>query len=182
VQILKANNIPATFFEVGRSIKADPQTTQYVAQNGFEIGNHSWDHSFKIPVMSNNKINQELVQTSNLIFQITGKMPTFFRPPHGLRSPQLISAAKKDHMKMINWSVDPQDYFTGNAKTITSRVVEDVKPGRIILLHDGLQDGSMASKLKDRQGTIAALPQIITQLKQKGYTFVSLETLMKNSD
>lgn len=177
VDILAARHVPATFFMVGRSVAADPTTTKYVTDHGFSIGNHTWDHSFRIPVMSPNGIARELARTSTVIQKTTSITPEFFRPPHGYRSPQLLYEAHREHLRAVDWSVDPQDYNTGNADTITQRVLSSVKPGSIILLHDGLQDGLKVKTLHNREGTIAALPQILDGLQKKGYTIVPLAKL-----
>ncbi len=178
VDILKAKNVPATFFEVGRSVAADPATTKYVAERGFTIGNHSWDHSFDLPFDSPKNIHQELVKTNDLIKSLTGQQPIYFRPPHGFRSPQLLYEAGQQHLTIVDWSVDPQDYLTGNSQTIINRVTSHVRPGRIILMHDGLQDGPRVAQLKNRRGTITALPIMIDRLRNKGYKFVTLDQLL----
>lgn len=181
VNILKKNNVPATFFEVGRSIQADPSTARFVAANGFVIGNHTWSHSFKLPAEQESSVRNELTSTTNEIIQVTGEHPTLFRLPHGWRSPQLLLEAHKEHLKIVGWSVDPKDYMTSNSKEVTEEVIEGVKPGSIVLLHDGLQDGPWKKRLLNRQATIEALPNIINALRQKGYTFVTVDQLLKES-
>jgi len=178
VDILKSKNVPATFFEVGRSIAADPSTSAYVSNAGFPIENHSWDHSFSLPVMSPSHIRRELTQTSEEIRVVAHQQPTMFRPPHGLRSPQLLYEVEQQHLRVVNWNLDPEDYNTGDPATIINRVVNHVHHGSIILLHDGLQDGIHAVELHDRAGDIAALPELIDQVRAKGYTFVSLTKVL----
>lgn len=178
VDILVDKKVPATFFEVGRSVAADPNTAKYVSDHGFTIGNHSWDHSFRLPFMSDSRIERELADTSTEIIRVTGQRPTMFRPPHGLRSPQLLYETDRLGLRVIDWSIDPQDYLTGNSDLIWERVTRHAKPGRIILLHDGLQDGPRTVALHDRQATITALPRIIDTLQSDGYSFVSLDELL----
>jgi peptidoglycan/xylan/chitin deacetylase (PgdA/CDA1 family) len=178
VDILKAENVPATFFEVGRSVQSDPATAAYVAANGFPIGNHSWDHSYAIPFKRPSSIRNELDATSRAIEGATGTQPDLFRPPHGWRSPQLLMVTREEHMKVVNWSVDPLDYWTEDPRAIVRRVVRHIKPGSIVLLHDGVQDGPRARKLKDRLATIHALPEIIDELRAEGYQFVTVDQLL----
>ena len=178
VNILSVQKVPATFFEVGRSVAADPATARYVANHGFTIGNHSWDHAISLPYFTPRHIRAELTQTSAAIVNATGQQPIYFRPPHGLRSPQLLYEASRLHLKVIDWSVDPQDYLHNNANIILRDVLSDVRPGSIVLLHDGLQDGPRAKTLLNRQALIAALPNIIIDLRQRGYTFVSLQKIL----
>lgn len=181
VDILKSYHVPATFFEVGRSVMADPATATYVHDAGFPIENHSWDHSFRLPYMMPSHIQQELRRTDAAIVAATGTAPTFFRPPHGFRSPQLVFEVDRLHLKSVDWTVDPQDYNTGNPKTIVDRVVDKTRAGSIILLHDGLQDGLHVHDLGHRQGTIAALPMIIADLRAKGYSFVTIGQLLHDA-
>lgn len=178
VDILKQRDVPATFFEVGKSIAADTATSKYVADNGFSVENHSWDHSLKIPVRSERELNRELTKTTQEIENTTGEVPHFFRPPHGLRSPQLLLATRKEHLRIITWSVDPKDYSTNDGEKIYTDTITDVHSGSIVLLHDGVQDGPHAKEVQNRQGTITALPQIIDTLRQRGYVFVSLDKLL----
>lgn len=79
--------------------------------------------------------------------------------------------------EILNWSVDPQDYMTGNAQALIDRVTRRVRRGSIILMHDGLQDGPRVKQLKNRRGTITALPIMIDRLRNRGYTFVTLDQL-----
>jgi peptidoglycan-N-acetylglucosamine deacetylase len=178
VDILKSKNVPATFFEVGRNVQRDPTTAAYVAANGFLIGNHSWDHSYAIPFKRPSKIRNELEATTHAIEGTTGAQPSLFRPPHGWKSPQLLMVTREEHMRIVNWSLDPRDYWTDDPRAIVRRVVRHSKPGSIILLHDGLQDGPRADKLRDRQATIEALPQIIDELRADGYRFVTIDQLL----
>lgn len=182
VDILNTEHVPATFFEVGRSVTRDPVTASYVADHGFAIGNHSWDHSYRLPFMTPGHIRRELVRTTAAITSASGQVPVFFRPPHGWRSPQLLYEVDRLHLQTVDWTVDPRDYLTNDAQLITRRVVRHVHRGSIILLHDGLQDGPRAKALRDRQATIAALPRIITGLRRQGYHFVSLQALQAADD
>jgi peptidoglycan/xylan/chitin deacetylase (PgdA/CDA1 family) len=177
VDILTREQVPATFFEVGRSVAADPATAAYVASHGFTIGNHSWGHSYLLPIELPHNLREELARTSATIVAATGTAPQYFRPPHGVRSPFLLDEVSDAGMRTVDWSVDPQDYFSNDAKTIASRVVRRVRPGSIILLHDGLQDGPRAKALQARSATMAALPTIIHDLRARGYQFVSLHDL-----
>ncbi len=178
VDILHQAQVPATFFEVGRSIAADPATARYVTSHGFSIGNHSWNHSFRLPYFSPSHIADDLRNTSQEIFRVTGTQPVYFRPPHGLRSPQLLYEADHQQLRLVDWSVDPRDYLLVTASTIVHRVVNHTRSGSIILLHDGVQDGPAAGQVRNRQSTITALPVIIANLRQRGFTFVTLDQLL----
>ncbi len=181
VDILKSKNVPAAFFCIGSRIEKDPKTVRYVNDHGFSVANHSWRHSFYLPVQSLSAMRDELHRTSELLQTITGRPPSLFRPPHGFCTPRLVSAAQQERLEIIGWSVDPQDYYTDNAQLIVERIVKQAHDGGIILLHDGLHDGFRAKQLADRKGTIEALPLVIDALREKGYDFVVLDQLPRMS-
>jgi peptidoglycan-N-acetylglucosamine deacetylase len=178
VDILKEKKVPATFFVVGRSVDADPATAAYVAAGGFPVEIHSWDHAYNIPFQRPCRIRRELDATTHSIEAATGNTPDLFRPPHGWRSPQLLLITHREHLQVVNWSVDPMDYWTDDPDRIVNRVVHHIRPGSIVLLHDGLQDGPLARKLENREATIAALPVIIDRLRVEGYQFVTVDQLL----
>ena len=182
VDILQERGVAATFFEIGDRVAADPQTARYVSDHGFPIGNHSWDHSFLLPLRGAPRVKREIDSTSAAIESATGVAPRYFRPPHGWRSPQMLVTARREHLQLVDWSVDPADYLTNNPARIAGRVVRQAKPGSIVLLHDGIEDGFRAASRRGREGTIAALPLIIDQLRNEGYTFVTMEELLAEHD
>lgn len=181
VDILTKENVPATFFELGDRIAADPVTAAYVADHHLVIENHSWSHSFRLPVDGPGSIKRELKKTSQAIVTATGVAPTLFRPPHGWRSPIMMYEAHKAGLRMIDWSVDSMDYLTNNPAVIISRVLRHVHAGSIVLLHDGVQDGPKAKTLQARTATIAALPTIISALRAQGYRFVTVPEMLEVS-
>lgn len=179
VDILEREHVPAVFFEVGRSIAADPSTTQYVADHGFTVADHTWDHSWNIPSMSSTEIRSELTQTKDLIAQVTGQMPSLMRWPHGRHTALDDNLARAVHLRPVTWNIDPQDYNTQNPQLLTARVVAAVHDKSVILLHDNLQDGQHAAEFHDRRGTIAALPMIIEELRSRGAEFIPLAEMLQ---
>lgn len=177
VDILKKNNVPATFFMIGENIAADPATAKYAADRGFLIGNHTWDHDWNIPSMTHDEIMQELTTTSEAITAATQQHAQYMRWPHGLHGRHFDAWAQELNLEPVYWQVDPRDYSTNNADLLVERVLSDTHPGDIILLHDNMQDGQYMEQLHDRQTTLTALPKIISGLRAKGFTFVSITEL-----
>jgi len=182
VDILAQHGVPATFFEVGRSVEMDSATVRYVADHGFAIGNHSWDHGYRLPLRSISRIEHEMAMTEDAITHVTGNRPVYFRPPHGWRSTQVFFAARRLNLRIVNWSLDAVDYLSNDPDRIARNVLHGVRPGSIILLHDGLQDGPLAAEYRDRRGTILALPRIIETLQRQGYTLVTIDELLAAAD
>lgn len=165
--ILQEKKVPATFFVVGLQIKKHPEILRRVAEAGYDVGNHTFSHSF-LSQATFQEIARELGQNEDLIKKITGKNSHWFRPPGGLFSSLLLDTAAAKGYNFILWSVDPNDWVQSNSALIEGSVVQETRPGSVILLHDG---GG------NQLGTVLALAGIIDNLRAKGYTFVSLDEL-----
>ena len=108
-------------------------------------------------------LDAQLAGPAAYLAQLVGRGPAFARAPYGALNPNVIAIAHRQGLRVLGWSVDPSDYQRPPAGTIVSRVLSQVHPGAIVLMHDG---GG------DRSPTIAALPSIIAALRAQGYTFV----------
>jgi peptidoglycan/xylan/chitin deacetylase (PgdA/CDA1 family) len=170
LDILKQQGVKATFFLLGTNVKKYSELAQRIVNEGHAIGNHSWDHTFN--KVDASKASHEIDDTSTLIQEVTGVKPSLFRPPGGFMDTGMATYAQQQKYMITMWSVDPKDYLV-SAPILLDNVLRNAKPGRIVLLHDG---GG------DRSATIQALPQLITALKQQGYTFVTVPELLKHQD
>jgi len=171
LDLLEKEHIHATFFLIGKNALVYPDVVKRIADDGNVIGNHSYSHSFFLPFYQEKKAEEELAQTNDLLEKETGVTPTLFRPPHGWKTPRLLHAAKAQGMNVVLWNDMTTDYFKhAKADKIAKEILENVKPGGIIVLHDGL---NLHTDI-DREETITALQTIITTLKDQGYTFVTL--------
>jgi peptidoglycan/xylan/chitin deacetylase (PgdA/CDA1 family) len=169
LKILKEKNVKATFFAVGKEVKASPDVLQKVVQEGHSIGSHSYTHP-QIGRMDLAGIRNELDWSEKNISRITGKHVLLFRSPFGLYTRDIfLKEADKDGYICILWSVDSNDWARPPVKRIIADVLEKTSTGDIILMHDG---GG------DRSRTVKALPVIIDSLKQRGLSFVTLEELL----
>jgi peptidoglycan/xylan/chitin deacetylase (PgdA/CDA1 family) len=171
LNVLRENNIKATFFVVGQNLKNYPNLAKQVVADGHVIGNHTWHHWYHF--FNQQAAAFEIDHTSELISQVTGAKTTLFRPPGGMLHNGLASYAKNNKYTVVMWSADSVDYSRPNASTLTSRVLKQAKPGGIVLMHDG---GG------NRSHTVAALPKIISKLKQQGYRFVTIPELLQLQD
>ncbi|OKH24654.1 polysaccharide deacetylase family protein [Chroogloeocystis siderophila] len=169
LNILKQNNIKATFFWIGKSLQSHQQIAKQVVANGEAIGNHTWHHWQYL--MKPNIAAQEIESTANLIYKITGVRTSLFRPPYGLLNNGVADYARQKRYVIVMWSVDPQDYrYKTSPQQLVNRIIPKIQPGSIVLMHDG---GG------NRSATVQALPQIISQLKQQGYRFVTVPQLLE---
>lgn len=165
LEILKAENVKATFYLAGFWIEKYPEMVKKIAQEGHELGNHTYSHPH-LNSLAESEIKREIMQTHEMIKELTGKSTTVFRPPFGEYSNKVINVAKDCGYQTIIWDVDSLDWKNLSAQQIQSRIVEKVKPGSIVLMHNaGLN-------------TPQALPGIIKALKQKGYKFTTTSELL----
>jgi peptidoglycan-N-acetylglucosamine deacetylase len=163
LQVLKRFDAPATFFEVGRQVAAHPGVVQMVAAAGDEIGNHTFDHPLTLQHHPAPQVAAEMWRTTNALAE-DGVRPTLFRPPGGWYDDALIQEARRQHMRVVLWDVDPKDWEPSvSAREIAHNVLSIAHAGSIILLHDGGGDAAH---------TVAALPKIIRGLRDRGLQFV----------
>ncbi|MFB2977323.1 polysaccharide deacetylase family protein [Microseira sp. BLCC-F43] len=171
LDILQSHTVKATFFVVGKAVEANPEIFQRTVAEGHAIGNHTWHHWYRR--MSRATARSEIERTAEIIQKTTGVKTSLFRPPGGFLNNGLAAYAKSQKQAVVMWSVSSADTDPrAKPEAFVNNVLKGVKPGSIILMHDG---GG------DRSGSVKALPGIISGLKQKGYRFVTLPELLEMS-
>lgn len=155
---LKENNIKATFFVLGEWVDKFPDVIKRMTEEGHDVANHSDTHPH-IASLSYDSIKNEIKNANEKIVNATGKENNLFRAPYGEYNDNVISAAEELGFYTIQWDVDSLDWKNFGADNILSRVTSKVKNGSIILMHNGTKD------------TATVLPELIRQLKDKGYEF-----------
>lgn len=161
LRVLARMHARATFFVVGRLAKAHPELVRREYAAGMEVGSHSYSHPYQPPFdrQPHPTILRE-IRWGRVALDGIGSAPTLFRPPGGSFSPYVIEAAGSYGERIVLWSVDPADWkFGTTAAQIVRRVLGAVRPGSIVILHDG---GG------DRHATVKALPRIIHGIRKKG--------------
>ncbi|HET9517317.1 MAG TPA: polysaccharide deacetylase family protein [Actinoplanes sp.] len=160
---LKQYKVKATFCIVGNNVANYPKTTLRIIEEGHRLCNHSYTHA-DLTTLTSAEVKQELVDCQTALEDATEVTPKVVRFPYGASNAKVRKVAKDLKLRSLGWTVDPQDWKDNpSAKTITARIVKNVKPGAVVLLHDG---GG------DRSQTAASLPGTIAKLKKKGYKFV----------
>ena len=159
--ILIRRQAPATFFVVGRQVERYPDLVRQELAAGMAVGNHSWSHPQPFDRLPMVRIRDEITHGRRTLEPL-GVRPVGFRPPGGAASATVLAAAQGLGERTVLWSVDPADWHPGvTADQLVQRVLAAVRPGAIVLLHDG---GG------DRSATVAALPAIIDGLRRLGLT------------
>ncbi|MDZ8053465.1 MAG: polysaccharide deacetylase family protein [Aulosira sp. ZfuVER01] len=170
LEILKKNQIKATFFVVGEMVQTYPKVAKQIVADGHALGNHTWDHSYHH--MDTAMAASEIDRTADIIYKTTGVKTALFRPPGGYLHNGLADYAKNQNYAVMMWSSLSGDAnrHTPQVAGMIKNVVNDVKPGSIVLMHDG---GG------NRSRTVKALPGIIAGLKAKGYKCVTVSELLE---
>lgn len=169
LEILEKYDVKATFFLVGFWLDKYPEETKAIAESGCEIGNHSNNH-LQMSKLSEEKITEELNYVNDKVYELTGKKPTYFRPPFGDYDNKLIETAEELGLQTIQWSVDSLDWKGLSATEITSRVTKNVKNGSIVLFHN------------NSDNILEALPLVLANLKSSGYKPVTMSELVYADD
>ncbi|HEV3353647.1 MAG TPA: polysaccharide deacetylase family protein [Acidimicrobiales bacterium] len=162
MQILKDENIKATFCSIGYLAQRHPELVKAEFDAGHTVCDHSMHHILTLPSRPHPQILDEVLQAADVDRTITGENPLFYRPPGGNLNQDIIDTAHQRGLRVLKWSVDPKDYTKPPAPMILARIEAKVGPGAVILLHDG---GG------DRSQTVAMLKQLIDDLKHRGFTF-----------
>ncbi len=165
LDILGRAHVKATFFLVGEMAEKRPDLVKAELAEGHCIGNHTYHHVSltQLPVGT---AAVELKACGNVLRDITGQSPRWFRPPGGDIDTDVYLAARALGYKTVLWNVFPGDSRSPGRLTIKSRVLDESGPGGIVLLHDGVQQ------------TLDVLPEIIATLKTRGYRFVTLDEML----
>jgi peptidoglycan/xylan/chitin deacetylase (PgdA/CDA1 family) len=162
LDLLREKHVPATFFEIGQEMPGREATMRRILAEGDEIGDHTMNH-VEYPGYG------QIAGAAARIEAYTGFQPCLFRPPGGAVNSTVVATAGSLGMKTITWDVDPRDWSLPGTSEIYSNIVDNAKPGAIILMHDG---GG------PRDETLAALPHIIDTLRAKGYGFETVSALL----
>lgn len=169
---LKKHDTRATFFVMGRRAEEHPTILQRIAAEGHEIGNHSYSHAHYKKYSDTKFLLNEIRRTNNIIYRITTQRPQYFRPPGGYLSYDLVDISKEEDLTIAYWTYiqDSKDWVEGkNAERIAAYVIKHIRPGQIILLHDGCSNGHQTAR---------AVDLILEELKEDGYRFVTFSELM----
>ena len=177
LDILREHHVPATFFVCGRNVEDHPDLLRRIAAEGHEVGNHTYSHPY-LCFKSRRRIAEEIDRTQATIEKVIGFRPRIFRPPYGARWFGLVPTLLQRGMHLILWSAAGYDWKK-DVRGITEAALRELKPGAIILLHDGRETRSAAEV--DRSSTVLALPGIIAGARQQGYTFAPLKDFLPST-
>jgi peptidoglycan/xylan/chitin deacetylase (PgdA/CDA1 family) len=166
LDILAARRQRATFYVIGRLVERFPDIVRRMVAEGHEVANHTWSHP-TLSSLGDAGVLREIDRTQEVIWRVTGHVPTTMRPPYGAftaRQSRMLAEAR--NLPTIIWSVDPQDWRRPGPQVVADRMVRGAQPGAIILAHD------------IHAPTIRAVPPAIDGLIARGLTSVTLSELL----
>jgi peptidoglycan/xylan/chitin deacetylase (PgdA/CDA1 family) len=167
VRMLEHSRAQATFFMIGEQLGAGYKATLLrELRDGDVLGDHTFSHP---DLTRSPEVRSQLLRTLAAIRALSGYTPCVFRPPYGLYDASVVRTARSLGLATILWNVDPADYTQPGVGAIEQRVLAQVRPGSILISHDG---GG------PRGQTLAAYPQIIASLRARGYRIVTIPELL----
>lgn len=137
LDFLRDAKVQATFFCVGARVAAEPELAARIVRDGHLLENHSYAHSNATNFFTVRRLRADLAQSQEAIEKATGKAPRCYRPPMGLSNPRVFRAARALGLKVIGWSNRGFDTTFTEPERIVARITRRLRPGAIILLHDG---------------------------------------------
>ena len=166
LELLHKNNTKATFFCIGKQIKKHPEIFRKTIEDGHEIGNHTFSHSEKIGFFSFGKMLKEIEKCDEIIEEFGTIKTELFRPPFGVTNPKIAKAIQKFDKKSIGWNIRSFDTVIDDSDKILAKIIPQIKPGSIILLHD------------TSEKTYKVLAELLLFLERENYKMVTVSQLL----
>jgi len=158
LDVLSVAGVRATFFLVGRQVDRYPELARRIAAEGHQIGNHTYTHAY-LPLHRGRTVDRQLDQTDRAIADATGLVPDLVRPPYGGRTLRTIRAFRRSGKRVVLWDVNSFDWRGGSVEEICTRVLDRVRPGSIVLLHEARRGGEIS---------VEAVRRLIPALRARG--------------
>ena len=164
LDILKEQQVPATFFELGSLVKRNAWITQRALKEGHEIASHTMWHQ-NLARLSASAVQSDVGEANAAFIEAIGHAPELVRPPYGSINGETWKYF--GGATMISWSVDTLDWKYRNTESIMNYLVSQVSDGAIVLMHD------------IHATSVDAVPAVISKLREMGYEFVTVSELIK---
>lgn len=169
LDILSKYNAKATFFMLGENAERNNWIPKRIIDQGSEIGTHTWNHK-NLNKLNKEEILNQITSSSNKINEFSNTEVKYFRPPYGNANEQVKQVAKEQNKYIILWNVDTEDWKSKNAEMVTNHVLENVKDGDIVLMHDIYLS------------TVEACEKIVEELTNRGYRLVTISELFEGRE
>ena len=168
--ILAAHGAHASFFCIGERASAHPELVQAIAAAGHRIENHGMHHRTRQAFASYQGWQGEIAGAQDVLTQLAGTPPRFYRPIAGVRNPFLAPALQAQGLQLVTWSRRGFDTCSKNPARVLQRLTKQLKAGDILLLHDG----NAARDVAGLPVILTVLPALLAELEQRGLRGVAL--------
>ncbi len=178
LEALRERDVPATFFVTGQFAKKNRDWICEVARSGYPLHNHSWSHPY-FTQLSTEKMREELERTEQLLRELTGKSTLpYWRPPYGDRNGRVLREAAKAGYRSVYWTLDSLDSY-GEKKSVEFLVRRVTRPRDTVEEADSFLDGAIVLMHADVAATAQAIGPIVETLRERGFTFVTLQAVLE---
>ncbi|NNF08597.1 MAG: polysaccharide deacetylase family protein [Candidatus Eisenbacteria bacterium] len=171
LEVLAKHNVKATFFLLGRYVKQFPHLVEETLAEGHELGNHGYWHA-PLPLLPPSLRAKEVSDAEQLISDIAGYRPRWYRPAMGWFNKQVLSYLVSRDYQPVLGNIHPRDSGRPGSRAILDRVLDRIEPGSIVILHDGGW-----SPRVNRGQTVEAVAKLIPMLLDRGYRFETVGSL-----
>lgn len=158
---LIANDSKATFFELGNRMKYNQDIVKSIYDKGMEVASHTYAHK-NLNKLTIEEIDEEINSTNVIFNEITGDNIKYLRPPYGNANDKVKS---RTLMPLINWNVDTEDWLSRDSEKVYNHILENVKDGDIVLMHDIYPE------------TLEAVKKVLPVLRERGFKITTVSEL-----
>lgn len=169
LDLLREAQLEVAFFCVGKRVTANPELAARIVREGHLLENHSYGHSNATNFFSTGRLQDELARAQDVIIEATGITPRRYRPPIGLSNPRVFRAARTLGLTVVGWTAGGLDTMLTEPERIVARISRRLKPGTIVLLHDG---NIPADRL------VRTVKLLLDRLRALGYEVVRLDRIL----
>ena len=165
LDVLRRYRVPATFFVTGTRAQMRPSDVRAIVSEGHVVGSAGWE-DVPFTGMTDRDLEDDITRANRLLEDLTGKAVRLVRPPQGDYDERVVSILDAHGLQTWLWTTHPDTHTrSAGPDEIVNTTVDELTPGSVLVLHHG----------SDEQGeVVAALPDVIATVRERGYEFVGL--------
>lgn len=176
LDVLATRGVRATFFLLGESCEAHPQLARRLVDAGHEIGNHTWSH-LSLAHATGAEARAEILDGAAAIERVTGRAPSWFRPPRGMVNGAVVRAAADLGQHVAMWTAKPPKTGLDDADQVAGAIAEALAPGAILLFHDGTSGREDDELEARRRLEVPVLERLLDRIEAAGYELATIGEL-----
>ncbi len=164
LDVLAAYGAPATFFCIGRRAEEHPDIVAEIVRRGHRVENHTYSHAHTFAFHGPRTQGRDIDRAQEALERTSGRRPTFFRAPAGMRNPWLDAVLARRRLRLVSWTRRGYDAVDREPRRVTRRLLVGLAAGDLLLLHDG-------SAARDRNGravVLETLPRLLDAMAEQG--------------